>query len=96
MSARHYCQTWISYKTQWEILAIFVSLQNPDMVPAKKVDFLKFGAAIFGEFSNFGAKFFTHFLNFQAQNFLRFKTREKIMSQKVSILPTVLCKDVSR
>ena len=59
------------YSTQWEILAIFGSLQNPDFIQIlgpKKGDF--FGAKFFstfskgakkGDFLHFGAKFFAHF-----------------------------------
>ena len=74
--------------SQWEILSRFYTNFGP-----KKVEFL-----------NFGAKFFTYFLIFapkkaQEFNFLNFKTRENlflrqifcefIMSQKLSIFPTV-------
>jgi len=84
----HRNSTYVKYKllayilsiptyAQWEILAIFGSLENPDfiIILGPKINF---GAAIFCEFSNFGTKKFTHFI------FCRF-----FMSQKVSILPTV-------
>jgi len=46
---------------QWEILAIFGSLQNPDFIlhtnfPQKTLNFFSFGA-VFCDFTNFGAKF---------------------------------------
>ena len=60
------CTVPHSTRTQWDILAIFGSLQDfLQILGPEKVYFFSFGA-ILGDYSNFGAKYCTYFFNFGA------------------------------